>query len=291
MDRHKRPRAEAALVTPDPEVYTLGLLKQVMALSDAVLLVQSHELPVHSFILAANSPVLADLFETAFTAESDDLTFGRAAGSRPKPGGDKTMIQLERDSEMCIALRYCYVGCNMSSPDKPKLHNCKDAAGLVRIAHKYNMQALHCEAEKYLIAKASNDSGKNMFEDPCSFQLVEWVVQAESCKLDEFAHAELYMIKHTEVAFWHEIMDKNRISTSSFTRVLRSGMHFRQKVDKLLQDQLANAATVSNVSLRSYTSGRLYQDVVQEITTGVQNSNVTAEMLMQWHKEGAVWTV
>lgn len=67
----------------------LGLSKQVMALSDATLIIQSHEPPVHSFILAANSPVLADLFETAFTADS---IVGRAAGSRPKCGGDKTII-------------------------------------------------------------------------------------------------------------------------------------------------------------------------------------------------------
>ena len=178
-----------------------------MALSDATLLVQSHQLPVHSFILAANSPVLADLFETAFTAD----------GSRPKPGGDKTMIQLEGDSvkDMCTALRYCYVGSNKSSPDNPKLQNCKDAAGLVRVAHKYNMQVLHCEAEKYLIAKASSEDGEDLFEDPSS--LVEWVVLAESCKLDEFlAHAELYMIKHTEVGFWQEIMSRNSISISCF---------------------------------------------------------------------------
>ena len=195
MGRPKRPRAKPALVTPDPEVYMLGLSKQVMALSDATLIIQSHELPVHSFILAANSPVLADLFETAFTADS---IVGRAAGSRPKCGGDKTIIQLEGDSvtDMCSALRYCYMGCNVSSPDKPKLQNCKDAAGLVRVAHKYNMKGLHCEAEKYLIAKAGNDGGKDMFQDPSS--LVDWVVLAESCKLDEFlAHAELYMIKHT----------------------------------------------------------------------------------------------
>ncbi len=172
MGRHKRPRDEPAIVTPDPEDYMLGLSKQVMALSDATLLIQSHELPVHSFTLAANSPVLADLFETAFTAI--DSTVGRAAGSSPKPGRDKTMIQLDGDSvtDMCTALRYCYMGCNLSSPDKPKLQNCEDAAGLVRVAHKYNMQGLHREAEKYLIAKVIADGGKDMFKDPSS--LIEW---------------------------------------------------------------------------------------------------------------------
>lgn len=264
----------------------LGLSKQVMALSDATLLVQSHELPVHSFILAANSPVLAEVFETAFTA--DDSTVGRAAGSRPKPGGDKTVIQLEGDSvtDVCTALKYCYVGCNMSSLDKPKLQKCKDAAGLVRVAHNYNMQGLHCKAEKYLIAKASKDGGKDMFEDPSS--LVEWVMLAESCKLDEFvAHAELYMIKHKEFGFWQEIMSRNSISIRCFLRVLRGGLHFRQKVDELLQDQLANTATASYDSYCSYRSGSCCRSTVQAITVGVQESDVTIEMLMQWHKESA----
>ncbi len=261
----------------------LGLSKQVMALSDATLLVQSHQLPVHSFILAANSPVLADLFETAFTA--DHSTFGRAAGSRPKSGGDKTMIRLEGDSvtDMCTALRYCYMACNLSNPDKPKLQNCKDAAGLVRVAHKYNMQGLHCEAEKYLIAKASSNGGKDMFEDPSS--LVEWVVLAESCKLDEFlAHAELYMIKHTKIGFWQEIMGRNSISMSCFLHVLRGSLHFRQKVDKL-QHQLASAASASDRSRCSF-NGCSYRSTVQAIAVGMQKSNVTVEMLMQWHKEG-----
>jgi len=285
MGRHKRsrPRSEVALVTPDPEVYMLGLSKQVMALSDATLLVQSHQLPVHSFILAANSPVLADLFETAFTA--DGSTFGRAAGSRPKPRGDKTMIQLQGDSveDVCAALRYCYVGCNMSSRDKPKLQNCKDAAGLVRVAHKYNMQGLHYEAEKYLIAKAGSNGGKDMFEDPSS--LVGWVVLAKSCKLDEFlAHAELYMIKHTMIGFWQEIMGRNSISMSCFLRVLRGSLHFRQKVDKL-QHQLASVASASDRSCCSF-NGCSYRSTVQAMAVGMQKSNVTVEMLMQWHKEG-----
>ena len=276
----KSPRAKPAqaLVTPDPEVYMLGLSKQVMALSDATLIIQSHELPVHSFILAANSPVMADLFETAFAA--DDSISGRGAGARPNSGGDNTIIQLEGDSvtDMCTALRYCYMGCNVSSPDKPKLQNCKDAAGLVRVAHKYNMKGLHCEAEKYLIAKASNDGGKGMFQDPSS--LVDWVVLAESCKLDEFlAHAELYMIKHTDVGFWQEIMSRNSISIGCFLRVLRGGLHYRQSIDKLLQDQLASYEGYSGYGDSSRT--------MQAISVCVQESDVTVEMLVQWHKEGA----
>lgn len=163
----------------------------------------------------------------------------------------------------------------------------------MRVAHKYNMQGLHREAEKYLIAKASSNGGKDMFEDPSS--LVEWVVLAESCKLDELlAHAELYMIKHTEVGFWQEVMSRNSISIGCFLRVLRGNVHFRQKVDKLLQDQLANASAASYVIDYGTYRGGSCQCMVQAkttdaqaMTTGMKESDVTVEMLLQWHKEGA----
>lgn len=48
-----------------PSSYMLGFSEQVASMADAILIVQARELPVHTYILAANSPVLADLLETA----------------------------------------------------------------------------------------------------------------------------------------------------------------------------------------------------------------------------------
>ena len=99
MSKPKGLRAEAAFSrTPsaaDPQVYMLGLTKQAMALADATLLVQSHELPVHSFVLAANSPVLNDLFVTAFTADSSSSDYNRAAlsASRATYTSRETLLQ------------------------------------------------------------------------------------------------------------------------------------------------------------------------------------------------------
>lgn len=288
MSNPKGSGAEATLLrTPDaadPEIHMLGLTKQAMALADATLLVQSHELPVHSFVLAANSPVLADLFETAFTADNSSSSYSRAA--RPNSRANQTRIHLEGDSviDLCTVLRYCYSGCNMSSPDKPKLHTCKDAAGLVRVAHKYNMQGLHCEAEKFLIANASKVGGKDMFEDPSS--LVEWVVLAESSKLDRFlAHAELYMIKHTEAAFWQTPMHSNSISIGGFLRVLRGALHSRQNVDKLLEDELGKAVAAS---CGDYGYGQCQcRESVRNMLSNLHSNEVTIDLLMQWHKQSA----
>lgn len=111
---------------------------------------------------------------------------------------------------------------------------------------------------------------------------------AESCKLDEFlAYAELYMIKHTGVGFWQETMRRISISISCILRVLRGGSHFRQKIINLLQNQ-QNTAITSCIRSRRY-SGSSCQCMTmgQAIMAGVQKHDVTVEMLMQWHKEGA----
>ena len=46
-----------------PSSYMLGLSEQVASMADAVLIMQVMELPVHTYILAANSPVFADILE------------------------------------------------------------------------------------------------------------------------------------------------------------------------------------------------------------------------------------
>ena len=50
-----------------PSAYMLGLSEQVASMADAVLIVQGMELPIHTYILIANSPVFADMLETAST--------------------------------------------------------------------------------------------------------------------------------------------------------------------------------------------------------------------------------
>ena len=98
------------------------------------------------------------------------------------------------------------------------------------------MQGLRCKAEKFLIAEASKDGGKDMFEDPSS--LVGWVVLAESCKLDEFlAHAELYMIEHAANAVWQAPVS-DRLSVDCSLRVMRGRMHFRLHKKRVTTDML-----------------------------------------------------
>ena len=58
-----------------PSAYMLGLSEQVASMADAVLIVQGMELPIHTYILIANSPVFADMLETASTTPQNSKPF------------------------------------------------------------------------------------------------------------------------------------------------------------------------------------------------------------------------
>ena len=156
--RRARGRAtilDVAEVSSQPSGYMLGLSEQVASMADAVLIVQGTELPVHTYVLAANSPVFADMLETAPVA---------TAPQKSKPLHN---IPLEGDSMhvVCTALRYMYLGSFVVSPSKPAIQSCEDAAALVTFAHKYSMTELLDTAENHLIGEACKDKGKDLFGD------------------------------------------------------------------------------------------------------------------------------
>lgn len=199
-------------------VYMLGLSEQVASMADAVLFVQETDLPVHTYILAANSPVFADMLEAAPTA--------------PQKSKPLRKIPLEGDSLPVVrtALKYMYLGSYVVSPSKPAIQSCEDAAALATFAHKYSMTQLLDKAEGFLIGEAYKDKGNVLFGDPP--QLITWVILAETCQLDVFlAHAERFMIQHMDASFWQGALarDSGGISQQCFLRVLRGALHGRQE--------------------------------------------------------------
>lgn len=164
-----------------PSGYMLGLSGKVASMADAVLVVQALELPVHTYILAANSPVFADMLEA---------TQNEARAAAPQEATTLHRIALEGDSlpVVCTALKYLYSGRYVVSPSKPAIQSCEDAAALVTFAHKYGMTQLVTQAEGYLIEAACKDKGKSLFSDPT--QLVVWVTLSERCKLTAFWHMQ-----------------------------------------------------------------------------------------------------
>ena len=259
-----------------PSAYMLGLSEQVASMGDAVLIVQEVELPVHTYVLAANSPVFATALETIAPQQSKRLH----------------KIPLEGDSlpVVCTALRYMYLGSLVVSPSEPAIKSCDDAAALVSFAHKYGITQLVDKAEGYLIGEACQDSGKALFGD--EKQLIEWVILAETCKLDGFlAHAERFMIQHMDVNFWQgEVARvKDGISQQCFLRVLRGALHGRQeavKSIKVLQNQLASGnfnrgySGYSNCSRCGNSCGGLCKFLVD-----ADQLDVSIATLKEWHKQ------
>ena len=211
-----------------PAAYMLGLSDQVARMADATLVVQATELPVHTYILAANSPVFAEMLESAHST---------ATPAEPQKSKPRHKIPLEGDSlpVVCTALKYLYLGSLVVSPSKPAIQSCEDAAAIAAFAHKYGMTQLLEKAEEYMIDQACKDKGKALFGDPT--QLVAWVILAETCKLDVFlAHAERFMIQHMDSSFWQGALagGSGGISEQCFLRVLRGALHGRQEAIKSL---------------------------------------------------------
>ena len=264
-------------------VYMSGLSEQVKSMADAVLVVQERELPVHTYILAANSPVFAEMLGTA---AAETITQPVASSNREAMQGARslTRVPLQGDNlqVVCTALKYLYVGSHVVSPSQPEIQSCEDAAALVRFAHKYAMSPLLLKAENHLVVEADKTQGKSLFDDPT--QLVAWVILAETCKLDAFlAHAELYMIKHMDTSFWQGALaaDSGGISQQCFLRVLRGALHGRQQAITSLIVHENSARNNYNHNAAGYG----YADTSYQRAVSHDDCDVSIATLREWHKE------
>ena len=263
------PRDDEGQGAEAPEhTYMLGLSEQVQAMADAALLVQNQTLPVHVYVLAMQSPVFAEAFGAAQSPE-------KAHGKPAVPlVGDKLQ-------DVCTALKYLYqASYTISSTNgTPAVQSVEDAASLVRFGHKYAIQPLLEEGERYLVAQASINDGATLFKDKTS--LVAWVVLAESCNLSEFlAHAELYMINHTTDKFWEGLLGNGAdgISQQCFLRVLRATRQFRTTTVTLL----TSLKHGMSCDLASRTAVARWIGIAD---TALLSQKVTIQTLMRWHKE------
>ena len=131
-------------------------------LADIKLLVEGHEIPLHSYILR-ESPVLL----AAFSAACCDK---QRVCEVPLPGESKQHVLL--------LLKHLYT-------DNAAILSIPDARVLATLAHKYNVMRLHKLSEAYLV-------------EHCSFKnatVFDWVEVAERLELNLLlAHCERYII-------------------------------------------------------------------------------------------------
>ena len=236
----------------------LGLSSEAQELADATLNVEGEQLPVHMYILAANSPVFAEIFKTALSSLASQPQGQRSEHTRF--GASRFSVTLaDRLATVNTVLRYSYAARYITwlSPNKPAVQNHEDAVHLVRFAHKYAMKALLFEAESYLVEHAKESEGKMLFETPQ--KLVSLVELAEAYSLDN-----------------------DKISHQCLLRMLRGSALFRQR-STILHDELRH-----DCEQRWCTCGRMSCTCVQSMAMfalDLKQQDVNAEMLLQWHKD------
>lgn len=265
----RRDAATSGDINRPPE-YMEQLPLHVMAIADPVLVVEGQELLVHKYVLAVNSPVFGELFETEHASES---------GTETTTVIPRFPLQGANIQDVCTALKYCYQGSLLVNPGRPVLQSVEDAARLVRFAHKYALKGLLDEAEKYLVSRATLEDGKVLFKDQKC--LVKWVALAESCRLSTFlAHAQLFMIKQAGYQWWQDLRlllkGSDSISQDCIFRVLQGAQCFRGKVYQFMDTNPSDFAYCRGC--RNYPSSCKCSDPII-----LNNNGVTIAMLQQWH--------
>ena len=171
-------------------------------LTDATLIVEKQQLPVHKAILAANSSTFGKMF-------------------RACPGEERCSVVRLDDSllDVCTTLKYLYDGCTVHSASK--LKSIEDAYCVTKFAHKYDMKALLKQCEAYLVKQAAIPG--TLFSQPGA--TVRWTLLAEKCEMRRLlAHCELCMAKKTDDSFWTDPAEKAmQLSSDSLLRMVRAG--------------------------------------------------------------------
>ena len=126
-----------------------GCLPAFVSQADAFFIMEGKHLPVHTAIVAANSPVLADMFASTH-AKVSQCSKQTEGVSVPLPG--ETLLDIGR------VLKFLYqrlIMPNAESPFKQLCSSPDDIYPILRFAHKWNMQVILDECDKSLAAAAT----------------------------------------------------------------------------------------------------------------------------------------
>lgn len=168
-------------------IYLEGVPDSLAELADIKLLVEGHELPMHSYILR-ESPVLLAAFSTACGDKQRVCQI-------PLPG--------ERKQHVLLLLKHMY-------KDSAAILSNPDAQVLATLAHKYSVIRLHKLSEAYLVEHLSLDNAT----------VFDWAELAERLELNLLlAHCERYIILN-----FHSMSATDKkvssISQSSLLRIM-----------------------------------------------------------------------
>ncbi|KAL3138189.1 hypothetical protein ABBQ38_005413 [Trebouxia sp. C0009 RCD-2024] len=204
-------KTEAGLDDVSGHLETPGLPKQYASLADAYLVPEGGRLvPIHKCLLAVWSPVLSDLFQSATRSFTGGLE------RIPMPGHTVASI--------CRCLKFLYKRATTQAAETPSKNlwqSVEDARPIIQFAHEFNMQSILLECDTCLASQATADS-EQIFKD--NDTTVAWAALAEECGLKTLlAHAELFMVKYADSAFWQSpAFHKYQLSLSCMLRMLQA---------------------------------------------------------------------
>ena len=229
-----------------------GLPEQFASLTDAHLVVEGKQLPVHTGVLALVSPVFTDLFMTA-AEDKAAATSANKVDSLCVPLTGHTM----RDT--CAALKFLYQRSMLDLTETPSKQLWKSVAGarpIVKFAHKFYMKGILQECDNCLSEKAQ-EAGEyevHMFSD--NEAVIAWAALAEEYDLSNLlATAEAHMVKTLDPTFWQSFA-VHKLSQRCLLRLLQGAQYHAISSAGIhtAQQQTSNAAKSLPVTCPSGTS-------------------------------------
>ena len=206
----------------DDHLQLPGVTEECASQTDAYLHVNTDYVPVHSAVFTLQSPVFADMFNSA--------------------GGNQARAQ-RRHNKICIpmtshtfvdvraAVMFLYQWTTSNLENTPSRELWKDidtTRPLLQFAHKFNMKNVLKDCDICLTEKARQDEGRKLFSHTDEVAL--WAVLAEECQLSHLlSHAELFMAKHLTPTSW--LSDSScaaQLSPACLLRVLRAAQQYNQ---------------------------------------------------------------
>lgn len=237
--------------------------------ADVLLVAENEEFPAHSFLLAVNSVIFAEILSEARSSTNDPL--------------QQLRLPLTDDSakDVRIALTYFYMRCAVMSSSRLELQSVDDAISLARFAHKYAVTPLAAECESFLVVNAQTLNGAALFTTPEA--VVSLLLLAESCCMETLlAHCELFMIKQSDSSFWqHPAFMSQRISQQCLLRLLRGAQHH-----KMMSEAQITLLQAPPPSRCSQPFGLTLPHVAAQLTDSSEDHrHVSISTLIQWGKD------
>ena len=216
----------------DSHLQLPGITEQCASQTDSYLHVDTDYVPVHSALLTVQSPVFADMFNSA---GGNQATAQRRHNKICIPMTSHTF------ADVCAAVKFLYQWTTsdlQNTPSRELRRDIDTTRPILQFAHKFNMKSVLKDCDICLAEKAQEAQGKKLF---CHTDaVILWAALAEECKLTVLlSHAELFMARTLTPTSWLcEGSPTSQLSTACMSRVLRAAQLYTTASKEVLAVQV-----------------------------------------------------